>query len=77
MPVQNTLGDMHSMLLEQMQRLAEADGDEVALEVERSRSMASIATAVNNNAATIIKAWVMKDELSCGMPRILGAGSEG
>lgn len=72
----NTLGDMHNLLLEQMERLANADSDTVEAEVERARAMAQVATAVNNNAATIIRAVQVSHAASMKVPHILTDGSQ-
>lgn len=70
----NSLKDMHDLLMEQMRRLASVGPENVGEEVERSRSMASLATAVNNNAATIIKATQVSINAGVALPRELTAG---
>ena len=52
--VRNTLGDLHNMLMEQMERLADADGDQLDHEIERSRAMADVASQITGNAKVMI-----------------------
>ena len=71
----NTLGDMHNLLMEQMERLAQADAEEVAQEVERAGSMAKLATAINNNASTMLKAIQTANEDGTAIPKVLSPGA--
>lgn len=71
----NTLGDMHNLLMEQMERLAQADAEEVAQEVERAGSMAKLATAINNNASTMLKAIQTANEDGTTIPKVLSPGA--
>lgn len=70
----NSLTDMHDLLMDQMRRLACVESDNVDEEVERARSMASLATAINNNASTIIKATQISMNAGIALPKELTAG---
>lgn len=72
----NTLGDMHNLLMEELERLATADSEEVDKEVKRAHAMANMATAINNNAATIIKAAQARNHASMQLPHILTPGDD-
>lgn len=67
----NTLGDMHNLLMEQMERLADADNDEVDKEVKRANAMAGVATAINNNAVTILKVVNVRAKSGADLPKML------
>ncbi len=76
--MKNTLGDVHNLLMEQMERLAVADdGDELAQAIKRADAMTSVAQQVTANAANIIKAAHMKARLGDAgkMPAMLGDGA--
>lgn len=67
----NTLGDMHNLLMEQMERLSDADAEEVDKEVKRANAMAGMATAINNNAVTILKVATAKANANAMLPKML------
>ena len=69
----NTLGDLHNLLMEEMERLSDVDPEDVDVEVKRAHAMAQVATAVNNNAVTIIRANKLSQATK--VPRILGDGN--
>lgn len=71
----NTLGDMHNLLMEQMERLADADAEQVDKEVKRANAMAGMATAINNNAVTILKVANVRARSGTDLPKML-TGSE-
>lgn len=76
--MRNTLGDMHNLLMEQMERLAQAeDGDELAQAIKRADAMTGVAQQVTSNAANILKAAHMKARMGAGgqMPAMLDGGS--
>ena len=72
----NTLGDMHNILMEQLERLNTANEDELGNEIKRSQSMANLAAAVTNNANTVMRAARLQVAARVDMPRILTAGEE-
>ena len=72
----NTLGDMHNLLMEQMERLATADDDEVSTEIKRMTAMANGAAAINNNAATIIRLTSMREEARVDAGKMLTGSSD-
>ena len=71
----NTLGDMHNLLMEQMERLADTDIGDIDKEVKRANAMAGMAAAVNNNAAVIIKAANIQAKAQASIPNILTSGN--
>lgn len=71
----NTLGDMHNLLMAQMERLADADAEQVDKEVKRANAMAGMATAINNNAVTILKVANVRARSGTDLPKML-TGSE-
>lgn len=73
--VRNTLGDLHNSLMEQIERLSEAEGDELEVEIERSRVMSAVAAQINYNANTMIKAISIAADTGVRPARILTAGS--
>lgn len=78
MPVRNTLGDVHNLLMEQMERISQADGEELKDELKRADALTGLAQQVNANATNVIKAANMKARLggSLEMPAMLGGGGE-
>lgn len=58
----NTLTHLHNVLMEQMERLATADDEEVENEMRRMASMANGAAAIDKNMATMITINRMRDE---------------
>lgn len=72
----NTLGHVHNLLIEEMERLMDADSVDLADEVERARAMANLATSVNNNASTILRGQQMQAELGAAMPKMLTGSSQ-
>lgn len=76
MPVHNTLGDLHNLLMEQMERLAEADGDQLDAEIGRSRAMSSVASQITGNARVMIDAADRSAMAGVRPPRMLTDGEE-
>lgn len=72
----NTLGDVHGLLMEQMNRVMDAEpgSDEMASEIERSRAVADLGKAVIANANTIMKAARMSEKSHADVPRMLTGG---
>nr|DAW28254.1 MAG TPA: hypothetical protein [Caudoviricetes sp.] len=72
----NTLGDMHNLLMEQMERLAQASDDEIKAEIARAEAMTGVAEQVTANAANMLKAIHLRGRMSDGaaVPAMLGAG---
>lgn len=70
----NSLGHVHNLLIEEMERLMDADPVDVREEVERARALSSLAASVNNNAVTIMRAQQMQAELNKAIPKMLTGG---
>lgn len=70
----NTLGDMHNLLMEQMERLASADEDEIENEIKRGSSMASLGGVVTKNAAMILRMAEYRDVSGTDPTNMLGSG---
>ena len=56
----NSLGDMHNLLMEQMEKLAEADEEAIENEIKRSQAMTGVAAQVTKNAAMIVRMAQLK-----------------
>lgn len=56
MPVKNTLIDVHNLLMEQLERLNDAEDDEIDTEIKRSKAMSETARVIVDNANTIVTA---------------------
>lgn len=76
MPTKNTLGDMHNLLMEQMERLATAKEEEIGVEIKRMTAMANGAAAINNNASTIIKLSQLRNEVADNANKMLTGTSD-
>ena len=72
----NTLGDMHNLLMEQMERLAQADSDDLDNEVKRTSSMADMAAAIASNTSNIIRLAKLRDEVSNNATAMLAGGTD-
>lgn len=74
----NTLGDMHNLLMEQMERLADASDDEIKTEIARAEAMTDVAEQVTANAANMLKAAHLRARMPAGgaVPAMLGSGEE-
>ena len=70
----NTLGDMHNILMEQLERLNEADDEGLEGEIKRSKAMAELAVEVIDNANTMLSAARLQAAAQIQMPRMLSAG---
>lgn len=72
----NTLADMHNLLMEEIERLAEAEGDEIDVEARRTEAMAVAASQVTANAANMIRALQLRAraEASRDVAGVLGIG---
>ena len=70
----NTLGDMHNILMEQLERLNTANEDELEGEIKRSKAMAELAVEVIDNANTMLSAARLQAAAQIQMPRMLSAG---
>lgn len=73
--MRNTLGDMHNILMGQLERLDDASLEEINSEVERSKSMAELATAINANAKVMMEAARLSARIENNIPTMLLAGS--
>ena len=74
----NTLGDMHNLLMGQMERLADAPDEEIKTEIARAEAMTDVAEQVTANAANMLKAVHLRARMPAGgeLPAVLGAGEE-
>ena len=72
----NTLGDMHNLLMEQMERLADASDEEIKAEIARAEAMTDVAEQVTANAANMLKAAHLRTRMPAGgeLPAVLGGG---
>ena len=73
--VHNTLGDLHNMLMEQMERLAEADDEQLDHEIERSRAMSDVASQITGNAKVMIAVVDKAAMAGVKPPRMLTDGA--
>ena len=66
--MKNSLEDMHNILMEQLQRLNDADlsEEDISKEIERSRAMTGVAKAITENASTVIRAAQLQFDMSGG-----------
>lgn len=78
MAVKNTLGDVHNLLMEQMERISQADDSELDDEIKRADALTGLATQVNANATNVIKAAQLKARMGgeVSFPHMLGESSE-
>jgi len=74
MGVKNTLGDMHSMMMEELQRLNECEpgSDEQKNEVERAHAMANVSKQIVSNANLMLKA--ARETQRTDVPKVLVSG---
>ncbi len=74
----NSLGQLNDFLFLELERLISADvRDEAALrlEVERARSVAGIAQAINTNAGTVLRTVELQAQIrgtQVAVPKMLG-----
>lgn len=63
--MKNSLEDMHNLLMEQLERLNDADLDEENLdrEIERSKAMTGVAKVITANANTVLRAAQLKHDI--------------
>ena len=74
--VRNTLGDLHNMLMEQMEKLNEAGPDELDGEIKCSKAMSGLAAQINGNARTILQAESLAADTGVKPSRMLTDGSD-
>ena len=74
--VKNTLGDLHNLLFEQIEKLRDADIDTLDIEIERTKAMNQTAEVIINNGKNIIEVYKMQSNQSMIVPRILTSGEE-
>lgn len=73
MAVRNTLGDLHNMLMEQMERLTDADEETLPMELDRSRAMSQISAQIIGNSRTIVNVVDKTNTAGIKPPRMLTA----
>lgn len=74
--MKNTLGDLNNYLFEQLERLTddELDGEDLAVEISRSRAVTGIASQIIQNGNLVLRASIAQDErmdANARMPRML------
>ena len=76
MAVKNTLGDVHNLLMEQLERVSQASDEELEGEIKRSEAMTDLAQQMNANASNVIKAASLKARMGGAepLPPMLGGG---
>lgn len=60
--------DMHNILMAQLERLDAANGDELKVEISRTRSMAEMASSINENSKVMIEAIKLKSNTGVQVP---------
>ena len=55
MAVKSTMGDMHLMLMEQMERLCSCEKEDLKCEIERTEAMADMGKAIVANATLMVR----------------------
>ena len=79
MAVHNTLGDLSNLMFEQLERLNEAEPEELEQEIGRAKAMSSVGQTIIENSNTILRAMQFKDNAlstSAKLPRMLGTGED-
>lgn len=57
----NTLGDMHAILFEELEKLASADESTIESEIKRASAMTGVAAQITKNASTILRYQEYRD----------------
>ena len=75
MPAKNSLGDVHNLLMEQLERLNEATPEQLDGEIQRSKAVSDISQAITNNARTMLNVMQLQCEYNVNVPHALSPGS--
>lgn len=76
----NSLLDLHNILFETLERLNDADEDDYELEVEKAKSITSIAKVMVDNSKTMLESQKLRAEYGLAFeedaPKILIANKD-
>lgn len=76
----NTMGDLHNLLMEQMERLRDASPEELPTEVSRSAAIGNISEKLISNAKVCVEVVKLKQDTWNGespeVPRFLDCRRE-
>lgn len=71
----NSLNDLHNILFETLERLNDAEEDEIDFEVEKAKAITNIAKVMVDNSRTMLEAQELRAEYGLafedGAPRLL------
>ena len=75
-PLKNTLGDLNNHLFAQLERLADEDikGDNLLEEINRAKTITSVATQIINNGSLVLEAQKLADnkmDMDLKLPKML------
>lgn len=77
----NTLGDVHNLLMAELERLDDESlaPEDLAAEIERARAITEVAAQVNANVANVVRCAQLKAKFGEDMqlPPMLGGGDRG
>lgn len=77
----NTLGDVHNLLMAELERLDDESlaPEDLAAEIERARAITEVAAQVNANVANVVRCAQLKAKFGEDMqlPSMLGGGGRG
>lgn len=77
----NTLGDVHNLLMAELERLDDESlgPEDLAAEIERARAITEVAAQVNANVANVVRCAQLKAKFGEDMqlPPMLGGGGRG
>lgn len=77
--MKSNMETLHNKLFEQLERLSEADGEKLDVEIKRSDAVVNVARCIIENGNLVLKAAVAQsDKLACNqpLPKMLGVGDE-
>lgn len=67
----NTLADLHNILMEQAESLVTSKGEDIKTEIEKARSLAELATAINGNNKVMMEAIRLSARMEDSVPNLL------
>lgn len=77
----NTLGDVHNLLMAELERLDDESltPEDLSAEIERARAITEVAAQVNANVANVVRCAQLKAKFGGDMqlPPMLGGGERG
>ena len=74
--MKNKITDLNNLLFEQLERLIDAEDDEIEKEINRSRAVSSIATNIVSTADLTLKATEIQLEYGLKQPIIPQLGNK-